>query len=157
MTNEAMALVIALPLLGALAAGYDGALVLGRHPATCRLDGSEEPARDTVERVARLAGDEPARRRYGDEALRLLVAKGAEVATADAATASWESTTPFGVPVAPLVATTRASPGSTGRASRRVVSSPARSTTTPTPNRARRFPKCKAKSCLPGSAARAFS
>ena len=32
------------------------------------------------------------------------------VAAAEAATASWVSTTPFGVPVEPLVATTRASP-----------------------------------------------
>src|SRR5581483_2309268 len=36
------------------------------------------------------------------------------VANADAATASWVSTTPFGSPVVPLVATTSASPSSTG-------------------------------------------
>ena len=54
----------------------------------------------------------------------------AHVATADARTASWVSTTPFGTPVEPLVATTRASPGSTGApSSRRVV--PWWSTTTP--------------------------
>ena len=38
----------------------------------------------------------------------------AEVARAEARTASWVSTTPLGSPVVPLVATTSASPGSTG-------------------------------------------
>ena len=37
------------------------------------------------------------------------------MAVADATTASWVSTTPFGSPVVPLVATTSASPASTGR------------------------------------------
>ena len=41
---------------------------------------------------------------------------GRVVASADARTASWVSTTPLGAPVEPLVATTSASPGSTGRA-----------------------------------------
>ena len=38
----------------------------------------------------------------------------AEVAFADAATALWVRTAAFGSPVLPLVATTRASPSSTG-------------------------------------------
>jgi len=42
-------------LLGALAAGWDGALVLGRNEATCRLDGAEAHARETVDRTERLA------------------------------------------------------------------------------------------------------
>ncbi|MFO8071527.1 MAG: 2Fe-2S iron-sulfur cluster-binding protein [Polyangia bacterium] len=46
-------------LLGALAAGWDGALVLGRNEATCRLGGAEAHARETVdhtEKLARLLG-----------------------------------------------------------------------------------------------------
>jgi ferredoxin len=42
-------------LLGALASGFDGVLVLGRHQQTCRLGGAEDHAREVVERVERLA------------------------------------------------------------------------------------------------------
>ncbi len=42
-------------LLGALASGFAGVLVLGRHEATCRLDGAEDHGRQTVARVDRLA------------------------------------------------------------------------------------------------------
>ena len=42
-------------LLSALALGYDGVLVLGRHQETCRLDGAEDHARDVVSRIERLA------------------------------------------------------------------------------------------------------
>ena len=48
------------------------------------------------------------------------------------ATASWVSTTPFGAPVEPLVATTSASPGSTGRAAVERRSRRVPSTTAPT-------------------------
>src|SRR4051812_49172931 len=48
------------------------------------------------------------------------------VATAEASTASWVSTTPFGSPVVPLVATTRASPGATSFPARRDDSSASR-------------------------------
>ena len=43
-------------LLSALALGYGGVLVLGRHQRTCRLDGAEDHARAVVSRVERLAG-----------------------------------------------------------------------------------------------------
>ncbi len=46
-------------LIGALARGHDGVLVMGRHESTCKLDGSEKHARYTVkqmERLARLVG-----------------------------------------------------------------------------------------------------
>jgi coenzyme F420-reducing hydrogenase delta subunit len=42
-------------LLGALARGFDGALVLGRHQQTCRLGGAEDHAREVVERMERIA------------------------------------------------------------------------------------------------------
>ncbi len=42
-------------LLGALAQGFDGVLVLGRHQETCRLNGGETAAREVVDRVNRLA------------------------------------------------------------------------------------------------------
>jgi len=42
-------------LLGALAVGFDGVLVIGRHQQTCRLDGAEDHAREVVARVERLA------------------------------------------------------------------------------------------------------
>lgn len=42
-------------LLGALACGYDGVLVLGRHEESCRLRGAETHARRTVDRIDRLA------------------------------------------------------------------------------------------------------
>ncbi|MBW2734919.1 MAG: hydrogenase iron-sulfur subunit [Deltaproteobacteria bacterium] len=48
---------LSLPLLlGALAHGWDGVLVLGRHQSSCRLNGAEDSARDRVERAALLAG-----------------------------------------------------------------------------------------------------
>ncbi|MCP4674843.1 MAG: 4Fe-4S dicluster domain-containing protein, partial [Deltaproteobacteria bacterium] len=43
-------------LLGALARGYDGVIVLGRHQETCRLAGAEDHARAVVDRIDRLAG-----------------------------------------------------------------------------------------------------
>ena len=49
----------------------------------------------------------------------------AEVARADASTDAWVWTTPLGSPVVPLVATTRASPGSVGRPPGRVQDPPA--------------------------------
>ena len=42
-------------LIGALARGYDGVLVMGRHESTCKLDGSEGHARFTVRQMDRLA------------------------------------------------------------------------------------------------------
>ena len=51
------------------------------------------------------------------------------MARADAPTASWVSTTPLARPVVPLVATTRASPGATGRPRIRRLSPPAWPTT----------------------------
>jgi len=42
-------------LLGALARGFDGVLVLGRHQSTCRLDGAEAHSRDVVRRADELA------------------------------------------------------------------------------------------------------
>ncbi len=42
-------------LIGALARGYDGVIVLGRHQETCRLAGAEDYARVVVHRVDRLA------------------------------------------------------------------------------------------------------
>lgn len=42
-------------LLGALARGFDGVLVMGRHQSTCRLDGAEVHARDVVRRADELA------------------------------------------------------------------------------------------------------
>ena len=51
-----------------------------------------------------------------------------EVATAEAATASWVSTTPLGCPDVPDVATTSASPSSTGIPSRRACCSPSEPT-----------------------------
>lgn len=42
-------------LLGALARGFDGVLVMGRHQQTCRLDGAEAHPRDMVRRVDKLA------------------------------------------------------------------------------------------------------
>lgn len=56
-------------LLGALARGFDGVLVMGRHQETCRLDGAEKHARDVVRRVealARLAGLGAGRVRFVD-------------------------------------------------------------------------------------------
>lgn len=41
-------------LLRAVAQGGDGVLVVGRHEATCRLSGGEAPARERVDRAARL-------------------------------------------------------------------------------------------------------
>ncbi len=41
-------------LIGALARGYDGVLMLGRHEETCRLAGAEESARTVVSRVEEL-------------------------------------------------------------------------------------------------------
>ena len=40
-------------LLAGVAGGSDGALVLGRHQESCRLNGAEDPARDRVERTRR--------------------------------------------------------------------------------------------------------
>lgn len=42
-------------LVGALARGFEGVLVLGRHQSTCRLDGAEVRARDVVRRSDELA------------------------------------------------------------------------------------------------------
>ncbi|MBW2275977.1 MAG: 4Fe-4S dicluster domain-containing protein [Deltaproteobacteria bacterium] len=42
-------------LVSALARGFDGVLVLGRHQQTCRLDGAEDHAREVVERAQQLA------------------------------------------------------------------------------------------------------
>ncbi len=46
-------------IIGALARGYNGVLVMGRHESTCKLNGAEGHARHTVkqmERLARLVG-----------------------------------------------------------------------------------------------------
>jgi ferredoxin len=54
-------------LLSALALGYHGVLVLGRHQETCRLDGAEDHAREVVSRIERLAcllGLGPGRARF---------------------------------------------------------------------------------------------
>jgi ferredoxin len=42
-------------ILGALASGYDGVVVLGRHQASCRLDGAEDHAREVLDRAEQLA------------------------------------------------------------------------------------------------------
>ncbi len=43
-------------LLAALAQGFDGVLVLGRHEASCRLDGAESQVKRVVQQVDELAG-----------------------------------------------------------------------------------------------------
>jgi len=43
-------------ILGALARGFDGVLVMGRHQETCRLLGAEDHARDVASRMEALAG-----------------------------------------------------------------------------------------------------
>jgi bidirectional [NiFe] hydrogenase diaphorase subunit len=54
-------------LLASLLRGGDGTLVLGRHQASCRLDGAEDPARERVEETRRaltMVGMEPERIRF---------------------------------------------------------------------------------------------
>ncbi len=58
-------------LLGGLLQGLEGVLVLGRHQATCRFDGAEDPAVRVVAQareVVRLLGMDPERVRFEDPA-----------------------------------------------------------------------------------------
>ena len=78
------------------------------------------PSERVPDASARVTTDNPPTCDSGRQASHVsspVTARRADVAVADAATASWVSTTPRGVPVVPLVATTSASPSSTPRPS----------------------------------------